>query len=344
MAELSSKDLVKGLFGGKEMARPPFIPWVCSFAARLEQVPVQDMLSDPGVLSRACLNAQELLGYDAITAVFDPALEAEACGCEVEWTDDGSLPRVTGHPFADGASLRGLDANGFDKKGRIPVVLEATKRLKQVRGKQVAIAAVVTGPLTLAAHLSGETFFDGDGHSDGHGDGHGSRGGDEARQTVAAAADIILRLCKRYCEAGVDLIAVAEEGFAGVTEEGRQHLAGVLKSFWNVLKFYGVNSLILSRGCGTADIEPLISLKADGLAIAGDFDAGALRDMAVKANVRFSRSVPSSVLCGEGVTDAVKNLADGIGRSSFLSTEWDVPYDASVAAMQEIADAVGFRR
>jgi hypothetical protein len=335
MAELSSKELVKGLFGGKELARPPFIPWVCSFAARLEQVPMQDMLSDPGVLSRACLNAQELLGYDAITVVFDPALEAEACGCEVEWTDDCSLPRVTGHPFADSASLRGLDANGFDKKGRIPAVQEATKRLKQVRGKQVAIAAVVTGPLTLAAHLSGETFFD------RHGD--SGLGGDEARQTVAAAADIILRLCKRYCEAGVDVIAVAEEGFAGVTDEGRQYLAGVLKSFWNVLKFYGVNSLILSRGCGTADIGPLISLKADGLAITGSFDAGALRDMAVKANVRFSRSVPSSALCGEGLTDAVKALADGSGRGSFLSTEWDVPYDTSVAAMQQIADAVGFR-
>jgi hypothetical protein len=65
-ADISSKELVKDLFYFKDLPRPPFIPWISTFAAKLEQIPVEDMLSDPGLLSTALLNSQDLFGYDAI--------------------------------------------------------------------------------------------------------------------------------------------------------------------------------------------------------------------------------------------------------------------------------------
>ncbi|UCC16314.1 MAG: hypothetical protein JSU58_08065, partial [Dehalococcoidales bacterium] len=74
----NSRELVTNFFEGKTTERPPFLPWVCSFAARLEQVTVKTMLSDPGVLSRALSNTHKLFGYDVILNHFDPALEAEA--------------------------------------------------------------------------------------------------------------------------------------------------------------------------------------------------------------------------------------------------------------------------
>ena len=57
MAEPSSKDLVRGLFRLDDLPRPPFLPWVCTFAAQLEQVQVEDMLSDAGILATSLTNA-----------------------------------------------------------------------------------------------------------------------------------------------------------------------------------------------------------------------------------------------------------------------------------------------
>src|SRR4030042_6022462 len=95
----NSREMVKGFFEGKYIERPPFLPWVCSFAAMLEQVSVKTMLSNPGVLSRALSNAHKLFGYDVILNHFDPALEAEACGCMIEWQGENWPPILTRHPL-----------------------------------------------------------------------------------------------------------------------------------------------------------------------------------------------------------------------------------------------------
>ena len=152
----NSRELVTAFFEKKPIERPLFLPWVCSFAAMLEQVPVKTMLSDPGILSRALSNANKLFGYDVILNHFDPILEAEACDCEIEWKDDYWPPVITSHPLEHGTDFYDLDTEDIENKGRIPVILEATKRLILTKGKEVPIAAMITGPLTLARHLKGK--------------------------------------------------------------------------------------------------------------------------------------------------------------------------------------------
>src|SRR3989304_10076929 len=114
----SSKELVRSLFQLRDLARVPFIPWVCSFAAQLEQIEMEAMLSDSGLLSRALINSQKLFGYDAIVNVFDPTLEAEACGCNVDWSQNETLPCVVSHPLSEGATTDDLDISNFEKRGR----------------------------------------------------------------------------------------------------------------------------------------------------------------------------------------------------------------------------------
>jgi len=332
MADILSKDLVKALFQQKEIPRIPFIPWVCSFAAQLEQVSVEDMLSDPGTLSSSLLNAQELFGYDAIVSAFDTTLEAEACGCGVDWGEGGASPKVVSHPLGEGRTLESLGVAEIDKRGRIPVVLESTKRLKIVKGKQAAIIGVVTGPLTLAGHLKGDAFLAD--YNEGSGD---------AAKLIALTGSIAINLCRKYSEAGVDGMVIAEEGLWRISPDRLQVLAGPLKSTWNVLKFFNVYSVLLGGGCGEQHIAPALALQADALAVAANIDPVRLKEAAMSRRSCYGVSIPTSALLGDPseVAPAIDGCLSARGKGFFLTTEWDVPYAANVNAVHEVMAVLG---
>jgi uroporphyrinogen decarboxylase len=327
MVEISSKELVKGVFHLKEMSRTPFIPWICTFAAQLEQISIQDMMSDPGLLSTALLNAQELFGYDAIVTVFDPSLEAEACRCQIEWWDeDGSPPQIVGHPLSEGVRLEALDILNFEKRGRIPVVTETIKRINIMRGKQIAIMGVVSGPFTLASHLKGESLWD-----------DLKQGSSEATQIIAAAGSIGLALSRKYCELGVDVIVIADKMLGNIDPGLYKVVTAPLKSIWNITKFFGVHSLLLTTGCTTDSVEPILNLQAEGVALGANVDGKVLQDKASKRTSCFGHSIPASIL--NAPSELEKYAGDCLSiktRGCFLTTDWEVPYATSVETMHEL--------
>lgn len=326
MINVSSKALVKDLFLMKEVPRIPFIPWVCTFAAKLEQVTVPDMLSDPGLLSTALLNSQELLGYDAITVVFDPTLEAEACGCEIAWPDAGdALPLVVSHPFPGGTGMEKIDLSGLEKQGRLPACLEAFKRINILRGKQVALLGMVTGPVTLARHLYGENLA-----------ADLKQGKVEAVKAVAAAGSIGLKMCRTYCELGADVIAINDKMLGPADAAVLLAAAAPLKSIWNVIRFYNARSLMLTTDCPPENIRPVTDLQADGVALGTGMDNAALLQAAGRKTC-CGLSLPTAVLnkAVDAVTPADIPAADN-RRGWFITSDGEIPYTASVETVQEL--------
>lgn len=323
----SSRELVDDFFKGKSILRLPFLPWVCSFAAKLEQVPVRTMLSDPGVLSRSLSNAHKLFGYDVILNHFDLSLEAEAIGCKIEWQDDDSPPVVTGHPLEDGADFYDLDIESIEKKGRIPVILEATKRLILTKGKEVQIAAMITGPLTLARHLKGPEFTRQLELEKG-----------DALDLVEDAGSICLKLCKTYCELGADIIVIAEDMREMVIHDIASVLASPLKSIFNVVRFYERKSILVARVRDDEQVISLCNLGADAVSVSGDIGIEEISKKAHERNCRFSVTLPDVVFKenspegSELIERAVKSGQPGL----FLSSEWEVPRDTDVNTMHAI--------
>jgi uroporphyrinogen-III decarboxylase len=322
MAVQSSKELVRGLFQFRDLSRIPFMPWVGRFAAQLEQIDVEEMLCDAGALSRALINAQKVFGYDAISTVIDPSLEAEACGGSIEWGGPGDLPVITGHPLA---GAKDLDVTGFEKRGRVPVVLEAVRRIHTIKGKEVAVVGMVTGPLTLARQLGGDAFL--------------SDCTQDSAKTIAVAGSVALKLARLYCEAGADVIAIADEALSQIEPTQYQLVAAPLRSIWNVVHFYSAHSLLIIRGCPSEHVEPLLALGADGVVISGDLDYAELAKGASAHKTCWARPVPESALL-EGASSPADLLATR-GKGFFLSTEWDVPCEASVDRMNEVMRAIG---
>jgi uroporphyrinogen decarboxylase len=333
MAGQTSKELFANVFQMKRLSRLPFIPWISSFAAKTEQVPVRKMFSDATLLSRSLQNAQKLFGYDGITIAFDPTLEAEACGCEIKWSDVEELPVVICHPLSEGSEIGDLDISEIEKKGRIPVALETVKRISMLKGKEIAILGVVTGPLTLARFLRGDSFIS-----------ELENPSQETMELIELAQKVNLKLSNAYCKQGVDAVVIAEKSLGELRPDLiHTMIAPVFQTLWNVTRYYNAYSIILTRDCSEKQIEPIFQLQADGVVISGNIDQGTIRDTAIKYNRCFSINIPCSALLGTqaDLNDVLRRcLSTEERKGFFLSAEWEVPYDTPATNIHEIMKSI----
>jgi len=332
MVRESSKELVVNLFRKRALSRVPFIPWMCSFPAKLEQVSVKKMLSDPTVLTRSLQNAQKLIGYDGIAVVLDTSLEAEACGCEIKWEKEGESPVITSH-LLDGATTEDLNISEIQTRGRIPVVLEVARRIIRLKGREVAVLGVLTGPVTLAKHLKGNTF-----------EVDSRNGSPKAAELIELTQKINVNLCRAYCEVGVDAIVIAEDLLGRIHPNlFNTQVSGAFKTLWNIARYYNVYSIVLARDCSQENVGPIFQLQADAVVMSGKIDFEHLRTSAIKHNRCFAANIPCSVLAGTQtlVRDVTRrSISAAENRGFFLSTEWEVPYNTLVTNVREIMKVI----
>jgi uroporphyrinogen decarboxylase len=134
--------------------RPPVIAQVFAHAALACGRTVDAYVSSGAVAAECQLAAQAHYGYDAVFAVLDLTLEAEALGGEVQWRP-GLYPAVRRSPFAPDADFARLAVPDPATAGRLPLVLEMARALRRARGERTLVVGLVQGPLTLAVQLVG---------------------------------------------------------------------------------------------------------------------------------------------------------------------------------------------
>jgi uroporphyrinogen decarboxylase len=330
---VNSRELIRRLFQKKELPQVPFMPLVWSFAAKVRQATVKEMATNPALTATALSDAQKLFGYDAIITVFDPSLEAEALGCRVDWISEFQPPLVASHPLEEGKSIADLNAD-FLNKGRIPAVMETATRLNIVRGKEVAVIGVVTGPTTLGFHLQGDSFLLQLG-----------KDAAEAKKTMNFAKKCCQDLIKSYCDISIDTIMVVEEMPSRGEEPARREMKAAYRAMWNVLRYFKGYSVLLAYGCTADNLELLCSLGADAVVVDGISEAVCLRDYAKTHDLCFAKALRTQDLLSSD-SKAVRSKVRGTLESSyvnkgfFLTTDWEIPYDASIQMFHEVMKVI----
>jgi hypothetical protein len=302
---LTSKQLVRRLFEGADLPRPPVIPWVFSHAARLEQVPLRRMYAEPTQYVRCLQSARKLYGYDAIIGGFDPSIEAEIAGCPVAWGGDYDTPVTRPIPSFDFSKLDSIDVEGAGRKGRLGTVIESLRRINTVLGASVGLAAVITGPLSLAAALTGKDMIK-----------ELEEKPEPAAGAVEAAAGFILKVAQVYCQLELDIIVIAER----LMPAGRPGwLSSLFTPLVNTVRFYNACSVLLPGP--SPDWNALGELGFDG--IVGPAGSKAPKGVLGKAiPIEMLRSKPAEF------QDWLKaNLPSLAGPGAFLTTDWEVPAD-----------------
>lgn len=312
----SSRELVRKLFGGREVSRLPIILNLGAYAARLNQLSYQQMTGDPTLLANSLQSAQRLFGCDGMVVLWDPTIEAEACGCQIVWM--GDEPIIASRPLANGCQCEGLpDIGNVESRGRVAVALEAARRLSIVIGKEVALIGAVTGPITLAYNLRGEGFLkDLDERPD------------EAFQIVDFALQVIVRIGKKYLDAGMDVLLVADPLLGEVGSSHYPRIRSALRTLWNVVDFFDADSLLLTKpGAGTS-LDDLLSLGATGLAVEGEVQPEMIAEQARRCNRCFAVSLSPFIVDGnladlERIALACRGEKGATSRTFFAC--WQVP-------------------
>lgn len=142
----------------KEPDRVPVAPYIGNHGARVAGVPLGEYCRSGQLMAEAQYRAWQLYGQDAVVAQSDGYYIAEGFGVEVQHYED-STPTLKTPVVQDLEDIDKLRVPDPQKDGRMPVYLQAIRRLGQMTGGKVAVRAPGTGPFSLASHLMGTERF-----------------------------------------------------------------------------------------------------------------------------------------------------------------------------------------
>jgi hypothetical protein len=168
--------------------RPPFLVMATEYTARLAQCDPAELLADPGLFVRSYTESVAVLGLDAIL-IEVPATLASA-----------------GDPAASGRA----------------VLRENLHRLRATLRDQIAVVALLPGPLTLAASLRVPVTPD----------------------SLDDLVTALISLQEYLGPAEFDALALLER--AVVADPEIPALADAASAFWNVARYYSLPSLLIA--------------------------------------------------------------------------------------------------
>lgn len=134
--------------------RVPVIAQVFGHAATLADIPLEVYVRNGEVLADCQLQALEYYGYDAVFALMDVHVEAEAVGSVLDYRP-GQYPFVSSPVLVGNSSLEALSVPDPRHAARMPELLKAAEILRDRVGDDVLVVGCVVGPMTLAIQLLG---------------------------------------------------------------------------------------------------------------------------------------------------------------------------------------------
>ena len=309
---ISSRDLVRRCLDCRPTDRPPIVMHFGPYAARLRQLSYQQVTTDATLLANALQGAQRLFGCDGLIILADPTMEAEACGCRVEWRDD--LPVLTSHPLA-GVAPADIAVAGMETVGRLAVALEAARRLEAVIGRDVALLGAVTGPVALAGLLRGPTFL-----------AELEQESESALRALDLASQITVHVAKQYLQLGIHLLVVVDAALGRLDQAPFARVASNLRTLWNVADFFDARILLQTEISDSSGIEGLVGLGAGGLLLEGGAPLGEATVLACRRGQSIGAALPAALMSGE-VLETQQTVATWLagGASPSFFAFCDIP-------------------
>ncbi len=248
---------------------------------------MRQALRDAKVLYNAMKFSIDTLRLDTFCLMVDLSLEAEACGCQVQFSDH-DLPVVISHPVKAAVDVERMGVPIPYRDGRMPLFLETLRKIKD--NYTVIRVAAVIGPFTLATQLGGSEIYV------------------ETRKDprkVRAILEYCLKVISAYAhalsESGADMLLIAEPAASQLSPPAYEQfsssytkrLTATIKKPW-ILHICGKSGHLIDKMCESG-ADALSVDDVDITAVAG----GVPRKMVVIGNIsplELLRGTPEEIL------------------------------------------------
>ncbi len=304
---------------------------------QMEQLGVTfpDAHHDSKKMARLASGARTILGFDVVRVPFCQTIEAEILGCKLLWGGKvDSIPSIQSHAYQLADSITA--PHQVSEKGRIPVIVEAIKLLKEEFGEMVAICGAVVGPFSVAGHLVGidnlmiESFIS----------------PERLHPFLEAAVTVAAASASAQVDAGADFICI--EDMSASCDLISPDIYGKVVYPFQVKLIKQINVPTVLHICGnvTQIIEKMAETGADGLSIE------------MKTDLNFAKSAVGDKVSLVGTVEPVDVLLQGtpeavLSRSKqaleagvdFLAPGCSIPPRASLQNLKAMVKATeGFRQ
>jgi uroporphyrinogen-III decarboxylase len=216
----------------------------------------------------------------------------------------------------DLARLKHIDVDSAAKTGRFGVVIESLRRINRVAGLNLALAAVVSGPLTLLADLTGRDPLK-----------DFAVRPEETIRDIEVVAAFLLKVVQVYCQLELDVIAVVEKPIALCPQGFLSRLPSVFSPIVNTVRFYNAFSVLLPGESTPGNLGNLLDLGFNGI-VAPGIPAGTWDEIRSGRPCILGRAIPVRLLNsnpGELLVYLETHLPETSGPGIFLTTDWELP-------------------
>jgi len=311
--------------------RPPWVPFVGCHGGALIGVEAETYLKSAEHIVNGTKAAIQRYRPDGIPVTFDLQIEAEALGCELTWAKDNP-PAVKSH-ILEQKTLNDLpEINAHS--GRIPIVLEAIRRLK-TETEDVALYGLVTGPFTLALHLQGtQIFMDMFDNPE------------TVHELMTYTGQVAVKMAELYIDAGCEVIAMVDPMTSQISPEAfREFVSPYATTIFNAIRKKKVLSSFFVCGHAQRNIEEMCLTHPDNVSIDENISLSYVKSVCQRYGISFGGNLQLTVVLLMGDPEAAQRNAleciDVGGDTGFiLAPGCDLPYAVPPRNLEAITTIV----
>lgn len=262
---------------------------------------------DSHKMASAAASTSQLFGFECAVVPFDMGVEAEALGCQVNYYADHTdilYPTIFKKLAERVEELDIQVPSDLAKAGRVPVVTEAIRLLKEEVGDQVAVGSWVLGPYTLAGQvvniedLSKMAF----------------KKPEMVNKILNVLTELLISLAGIYRKAGADYMTVREMGATGSMLSPRIFSSLIRPHLERI--FSALESPKVLHICGETNniIEQMAGCGADAISVDQKNRLAESREKVGANTILLGNIDPYNVLVNgkpEDIDDAVKKAITG---------------------------------
>lgn len=204
---MSSRTDILSLLNGNKLESPPAFSGLIHITEeglQSEGLVLHEVHHDARKMAHVAVSTFKLTGFPSASLPLDLCSPAEALGAELTFYEDElQFPQVKKLLFMSSRQVASLPVDlDVTQMGRIPVICDAIRQVKDAIGDQVVISGMIPGPYTLLIYIcKAQNLFD-----------EMKKEPQVVLNALVHLSSFLSKIGNAYREAGADFITVHEMG------------------------------------------------------------------------------------------------------------------------------------